>query len=253
MIRDGDAACSATLAAFVDGGESVNRGPVGSWTLPRRRQRNSDQRAGAMRIRAVQSAGGAVSKQRGVRRGSRPTVVEGPIHTGQEEMPLERTESEPLQQKAIHAPLAVQLRHTPGSPRASCAAPAATAMGNDFHCPNVMVDVDACIRFQHTAVTVRKQICQYQRSRVRLTLDDLKMQIEGSRDTRDHRPIARRQLGDELRETHVVRLVDSDEPRDVANSESCPSRRVNLYRHRGPVRPDRAKRTNSRSRSRFDR
>ena len=174
-----------------------------------------------------------------VRRLDRSAFVKGRGHTGQEEMSLVRTESEPLQKKSIHSPLAIQLRHASGSPRTSSVAPAPSAMGNDFHGPNVVVDVDARIRFKHTAVVaVREQIRQHQRSRVGLTLDDLEMQVERSHDTRDHRLIACRQIRDEFREAHVVRLVDSDESRDVANSESCPSRCVNSYCHRGPVRPD---------------
>ena len=160
-------------------------------------------------------------------------------------MALVRTESEPFQKKSIHSPLAIQLRHAPGSPRATRAAAAPPAMGNDFHCPNVMVGVDACIRFQQPAVSVREPIRQCQRCRVRLTLDDVEMQVECSRDTRDHRPIAFAQLGDELREAHVVRLVDSDESRDVAGSESCSSCCVGAYRHRGPVRPNCASHPNS--------
>ena len=77
---------------------------------------------------------------------------------------------------------------------------------------------------------------------IRTRLDDLEVEIQDSRDTRDHPPITGREIGNELLEANVARLVDSDEPGDVASPESRPSRCFRSYRHRRPFQePDHAR------------
>ena len=115
-------------------------------------------------------------------------------------------------------------------------------MGNDFRRPHIVVDVDPCVRLEHAAVAVREPVGQHQRRGVRLALDDLEVEIQDSRDTRDHQPITGREIGNELRETHVARLVDSDEPGNVASPESRSSRCFRSYRHQSPLQePDHAR------------
>lgn len=138
----------------------------------------------------------------------------------EEYVALITAKSEPLVKETVHFPPVIELRHSAPQPGPNFARAPSAAMTDELDGPDIMINADPGIGLQRNTRIIVESIRQQQCRRVFETLLDYRVQVQRACNPRHQRTFQSVQIGKQVHETQVIRLVEIDQRGQVPTSVS---------------------------------
>ncbi len=135
-------------------------------------------------------------------------------------MALMGTEPKPLEQKAIHFPSSIELRHALSAPGQYIPRSTATTMTDKLYATHVMINANARVGFKRELVAVPETVGQLQSCGVLEAIVDAHKKIQRAGYPGNNGAFDLRQIRRQSHQAHIVAFVERNQCRQIMSLES---------------------------------